>query len=144
MRKRLGGYSPNILRNFRKSIDIYRREYVGSKGLEDITDRDMEGCEEFRRDYAKSTKRIKNRYKQQFKNSVALSTLKGKINYFRQFLRWSATRYNYKGGVNEWKYKISETIKNRREAFSIDQYRNLVRYMRNNKYLNKGKHSDSG
>ena len=144
VRKKMGGYSTNILRNFRKSIDIYWREYVGSKDLDDITDRDMEGYEEFRRDYAKSTKRIKNKYKQNYKDSVALSTLKGEINYFRQFLRWCATRDYYKGGAHEWRYKTSGTIKNRREAFSIDQYRNLVRYMRTNEYLNKGKHSDSG
>jgi hypothetical protein len=55
----MGGYSTNILRNFRKSIDIYWREYVGAKDLDDITDRGMEGYEEFRRDYAKSTKHKK-------------------------------------------------------------------------------------
>ena len=59
MRKRMGGYSTNILRHFRKSIDIYWREYVGAKDLDDITDRDMERYEEFRRDYAKSTERKK-------------------------------------------------------------------------------------
>jgi integrase len=144
IKRGMSGYSSNILRNFRKSIDIYWREYVGSKDLDDITDRDMEGYEEFRRDYAKNTKRVKNRYKQHYKDSVAPSTLKGEINYFRQFLRWCATRDYYKGGAHEWRYRTRENITNRREAFSIDQYRQLVRYMRSNKYLNKGKHSENG
>ena len=116
----MGGYSANILRNFRKSTDIYWREYVGTKDLEDITDRDMEGYEGFRRDYAKNTKRIKNKYKQNYKDIVAPATLKGEINYFRQFLRWSAMRNYYKGGAHEWKYKTSGKIGNRREAFSLD------------------------
>ena len=123
VKREMGGYSANILRNFRKSIDIYWREYVGTKDLQDITDRDMEGYEEFRRDYAKNTKRIKNRYKQNYKDSVALSTLKGEINYFRQFLRWCATRDYYKGGAHEWRYKTTAKIGNRREAFSLEQYR---------------------
>ena len=75
LKRGMNGYSSNILRNFRKSIDIYWREYVGSKDLEDINDRDMEGYEPFRKDFAKSTKRIKNRYRQQYRTTVALSTL---------------------------------------------------------------------
>ena len=144
MHKKMGGYSKNILRNYRKSINIYWREYVGSKDLENITDRDMEGYEEFRRVFAKNTKRKKNKYRQHYKDTVANSTLKGEINYFRQFLRWCATRDYYKGGAHEWRYKTNGKIKNRREAFSIDQYRDLVRYMRTNEYLNKGKHSNNG
>jgi integrase len=144
VRKEIGGYSTNILRNFRKSIHIYWREYVGSKDLEDITDRDMEGYENFRRDYAKNTKRKKNKYRQQYKESVALSTLKGEINYFRQFLRWCAVRDYYKGGAHEWRYKTTGKINNRREAFSLEKYRTLTRYMRSNEYLNKGKHSSNG
>ena len=105
VRKKMSGYSTNILRNFRKSIDIYWREYFGSKDLDDINDRDLKGYEEFRRDYAKSTKRIKNKYKQNYKDTVALSTLKDEINYFRQFLRWCSTRNYYKGGAHEWRYQ---------------------------------------
>ena len=41
IKRGMSGYSSNILRNFRKSIDIYWREYVGSKDLDDITDRDI-------------------------------------------------------------------------------------------------------
>ena len=144
VRKKMGGYTPNILRNLRKSIDIYWREYLGSKDLENINDRDMEGYEEFRRDYAKNTKRIKNKYRQHYKDTVAFSTLKGEINYFRQFLRWCVTRDFYKGGAHEWRYKTAGKIGNRREAFSLEQYRTLVRYLRTNEYLNKGKHSDNG
>lgn len=144
VKKGINGYTPNILRNFRKSIDIYWREYVGKKDLDHIKDTDLEGYEAFRREYAKNTKRIKNRYRQTYKSSVATSTLKGEINYFRQFLRWCAMRGFYRGGAHEWRYKPGGKVRNRREAFSIEQYRTLVRYMRTNEYLNKGKHRNSG
>jgi integrase len=104
----------------------------------------MEGYDEFRRGYTKSTKRIKNRYKQNYKTDVALATLKGEIIYFRQFLRWSAMRGFYKGGAYEWRYKTDSKIGNRREPFSLEQYRTLVRYIRTAHYIIKGKHSDNG
>ena len=138
------GYTANILRNLRKSIDIYWREYIGKKNLDDVSDKDFEGYEEFRRAYAKNTKRIKNRYRTQYKETVAAATLKGEINYFKQFLRWCAHRGLYKGAAHEWRFKTHERIQNRREAFSIEQYRTLTRYMRTNEYLNKGKHSSNG
>ena len=138
------GYTANILRNLRKSIDIYWREYIGKKNLDDVSDKDFEGYEEFRRAYAKNTKRIKNRYRTQYKETVAAATLKGEINYFKQFLQWCAHRGLYKGAAHEWRFKTHERIQNRREAFSIEQYRTLTRYMRTNEYLNKGKHSSNG
>jgi len=144
VKKGMSGYTENILRNFRKSIDIYWREYVGNKVLDDIKDLDLEGYESFRREYASNTKRIKNRYRQLYKTEVALSTLKGEINYFRQFLRWCAMRGFYNGGAHEWRFKSREKISNRREAFSLEQYRTLTRYMRTNEFLNKGKHSSTG
>ena len=142
--KGMNGYTPNILRSLRKSIDLYWREYVGTKELDDIGYTDFEGYEAFRRVYAKNTKRIKNKYRQNYKETVALGTLKAEINYFRQFLRWFATRGLYSGAAYEWRYKPGRNVRNRREAFSLEQYRNLVRYMRTNEYLNKGKHSDKG
>jgi len=139
-----GGYTSNILRNLRKSIDIYWREYLGRKDIEDVSDKDMEGYEAFRRSYAKSTKRIKNRYRQQYKDTVSAATLKGEINYFRQFLRWCSQRGIYKGAAHEWRFKTNERIRNRREAFSIEQYQQLYRYMRTNEFLNKGQHKAKG
>jgi hypothetical protein len=137
-------YTANILRNLRKSIDIYWREYIVKRNLDDVSDKDFEGYEEFRRAYAKNTKRIKNRYRTQYKETVAAATLKGEINYFKQFLQWCAHRGLYKGAAHEWRFKTHERIQNRREAFSIEQYRTLTRYMRTNEYLNKGKHSSNG
>ena len=96
-----------------------------------------------RREYASNTKRIKNRYKQLYKSEVALSTLKGEINYFRQFL-CGVMRGSYNGGAHEWRFKSRERISNRREAFSLEQYRTLTRYMQTNEFLNKGKHSSNG
>ena len=140
----MSGYSINVFRNSRKALNIYWREYVGDKDVDDISDTDFEGYEAFRREYATNTKRIKNRYKQQYKNTVSLSTLKGEINYFRQFLRWCSGRGYYKGGAHNWKYKTSGKLGNRREAFSLEQYRKLVRYMRTTEYLAKGKHGKNG
>jgi integrase len=138
------GYTSNILRNFRKSIHIYWREYIGKKDIEDVSDKDMEGYEQFRRKYAKNTDRKKGRWGQQYKETVAAATLKGEINYFRQFLRWCAQRGIYKGAAHEWRFKTNERIRNRREAFSLEQYQQLYRYMRTNEFLNKGKHQGRG
>ena len=137
--REMNGYSNNILRNLKKSVDLYWKEYVGHKDLDSINYTDFENYEAFRRDYAKSTKRIKNKYKQKYKDTVAISTLKGEINYFRQFLRWCATHGYYQGSSFEWRYKPGTSVRNRREAFSLEQYRKLVRYMRSKTYLNKGK-----
>jgi integrase len=138
------GYTANILRNLRKSIDIYWREYLGRKDIEDVSDKDMEGYEQFRRKYAKNTNRKKGKWGQQYKETVAAATLKGEINYFRQFLRWCSQRGIYKGAAHEWRFKTNERIRNRREAFSIEQYQQLYRYMRTNEFLNKGQHKAKG
>jgi len=144
LKKGMSGYSKSSLRNFQKTMNIYWREYVGNKELDTIKDTDFEEYEAFRREYATNTKRIKSRYQKQYKSSVALSTLKGEINYFRQFLRWCATRGYYKGGAHDWRFKTSGQLGTRRESFSIEQYRSLVRYMRTNEYLTKGKHRNTG
>ena len=138
------GYTSNILRNLRKSVDIYWREYLGKKDIEDVSDKDMEGYEQFRRKYAKNTDRKKGKWGQQYRDTVAAATLKGEINYFRQFLRWCAQRNIYKGAAHEWRFKTNERIRNRREAFSLEQYQQLYRYMRTNEFLNKGKHQGRG
>jgi hypothetical protein len=122
VKKGMSGYSKNSLRNFQKTMNIYWREYVGDKDLDNIKDTDFEKYKAFRREYATNTKRIKSRYQKQYKSSVALSTLKGEINYFRQFLRWCATRGYYKGGAHDWRFKTSGQSGTRRESFSIEQY----------------------
>ena len=144
LKKGLAGYTPNILRNLRKSVHLYWREYVGSKNLEDITHNDMEGYEEFRRGFAKTTKSIRNKWRQNYKSDVALATLKGEINYFRQFLRWCVIRNLYQGSADEWTFKTREKIANRREALHPDHHRKLIAYMRSKKFLDVGRHKDTG
>jgi integrase len=143
LKKGFSGYKRNVLRNQRKSTDLYWREYIGKKNLEDLTSNDMDGYEEFRRSYAKNTKRIKNRYRQQYKDTVSTNTLIGEINYFKQFLRWCAQRGLYSGNCYDWNAGIQKE-RNRREAFSIEQYRTLVRYMRTTEFFNKGPHKAKG
>ena len=119
------------------SKDINSREYIGTKYLKSINGGDMEYYKEFRDDYAKINKHIKNKGKQNYKDNVALATLKGKINHSHQFLCRRATKIYFEGRVQEWKYKPADKNSNHREALSIEQYRTLTRYMRSNEYLNK-------
>jgi integrase len=46
----------------------------------------------------------------------------------------------YTGRAQEWSFKL--TAHNRRSAFSLDEYKALVRYMRTAQFLRKGKHGN--
>ena len=134
----LGGYSKNILRNIRKSMDIYWRDYVGEEPINNINENHLDGYEKYRRSYWKLGKRRK-KGNYPYKEQIASSTLVGEINLFRQFLRWAAMKNLYQGQAYLFQYKTHENIKNRREAFSLEEYRKLTRYLRSKEYLNVGK-----
>ena len=134
----IGGYSKNILRNIRKSMDIYWRDYVGEEPINNINENHLDGYEKYRRSYWKLGKR-KKKGNYPYKEQIASSTLVGEINLFRQFLRWAAMKNLYQGQAYLFQYKTHENIKNRREAFSLEEYRKLTRYLRSKEYLNVGK-----
>jgi integrase len=131
------GFSTHMLRGFRKSIDIYWREYIGSKMIESVSVPDLAEYEVWRRSWALNTKRNKKLHGN-YKTQISTRTVQWEVNAFKQFLRWCALRKIYSGNAFEWRYKVGE--RNRRSAFTRDQYRSLHTYMRTNEYLEKGKH----
>tara|TARA_Y100000034_G_scaffold136147_1_gene211097 strand:- start:393 stop:1667 length:1275 start_codon:yes stop_codon:yes gene_type:complete len=133
----ISGYTTHMYRGFKKSIDIYWREYIGGKSISVIQVADFEGYELWRRDWAKNTKR-KERKHGNYKTDISSRTVQWEINGFKQFLRWAAANGLYSGRAYEWRFKVG--IRNRRAALTREQYRSLHQYMRTGEFLNKGKH----
>ena len=138
LKKGIGGFSKSMARNYSKTVDIYWREYIGTKDIESIDVSDFEDYEVWRQDWSRNTKR--KRKHGNYKDRVTQRTIQFEINAFKAVLRWCAGRKFYSGRAYEWRYKL--TKKNRRSAFTINQYRKLYRYMRTNEFLDKGKHKN--
>jgi len=134
----VSGYSQNMLRGFRKSVDIYWRDYLGERDVASVSASDLEGYEVWRQDWAKITKR-RRKNDQRYKATIAKRTVLWEVNAFKQFLKWCATKGYYNGRAYEWRFKAEQ---NRRSAFTRNQYRQLHRYMRTNDFLDKGKHKN--
>ncbi|MBT3915884.1 MAG: tyrosine-type recombinase/integrase, partial [Rhodospirillaceae bacterium] len=133
------GFSKHMLRGFKKSIDIYWREYLEGKPLETVSVSDLAEYEVWRRSWATHTKRNKLKHGN-YKTDISSRTIQWEVNAFKQFLRWCAMRRIYSGSAFEWKYKLGK--RNRRSAFTREQYRKLHTYMRTKEYLAKGKHGN--
>ena len=53
--KGVSGYTKHMLRGFKKSIEIYWRDYLGERQVNTISATDLEGYELWRQDFAKSS-----------------------------------------------------------------------------------------
>ncbi len=135
----ISGFTKHMYRGFRKSIDIYWREYVGHKSLNSLSIIDFENYEAWRRKWAKNTKR-KKKLHGNYKTEISRRTIQWEVNAFKQMLRWCSQRNLYSGKAYEWKYKVGE--RNRRSGFTINQYRKLYRYMHSDDFLKVGKHGN--
>jgi integrase len=135
----VSGYTQHMLRGYKKNIDIYWREYLGSRDINSIKTEELEQYELWRQKWAKTTKR-KRKNDQRYKDVIAKRTIEWELNAFKTVLRWAATKNFYKGRAYEWRFSNRE--KNRRSAFTREQYRQLHTYMRTNAYLSKGKHGN--
>ena len=127
-------YTPAMLATYQKTVDTYWRAYVGTSELNSISIHDLEDYEAWRRDFARKRSRTNRRYK----SAIAERTVQWEINSFKAMLRWCSMRSWYTGRAQEWSFKL--TAHNRRSAFSLDEYKALVRYMRTAQFLRKGKH----
>lgn len=136
----VANYSPHMLRGFKKSIDIFWREYIGKHQLNSITFTDIEGYELWRRSWAKNPtiKKLHGNYKAQLANR----TIVWEINAFKQFLRWCFVQNLYSGQAYSWQAGKHLLKRQRRSAFTREQYTTLYEYMRTNKFLEKGLHNN--
>jgi len=133
------GFSEHMLRNYKKTIDTHWREYLGSRSLDSLNVADLEDYEAWRRQRAMHLAQNAKKHGN-YKKNLAARTIQWEINSFKAMLRWCAGRNLYNGRVYEWSYKLKE--KNRRSAFTLEQYEKLYRYMRTNMFLRKGKHGN--
>ncbi len=138
LEKGISGFSSGMARTYRKTIDIYWREYIGGKGLDAVSVSDFEDYEVWRQEWSRNTSR--KRKHGNYKTRVKPRTIQFEINAFKTVLRWSAARKFYSGNAYDWSFKLTD--KYRRSALRLDQYRKLYRYMRTNKFHNIGKHGN--
>ena len=136
----VGGFSRHMLRGFRKSINIYWRDYIGLKHLNSITAKHLQNYEEWRREWAKTTDRKK--LHGNYKSDVADSTVLWELNAFKQFLRWCSERNYYSGNAFNWKPSKNLRRRQRRSGFTLAQYKKLHRHMGTQEFRNKGKYKN--
>ncbi|MBT3766533.1 MAG: site-specific integrase [Rhodospirillales bacterium] len=132
----VSGFSKHMLRNFKKSIDIYWKEYVGERLLNSIAVSDFEGYEIWRRSWAKSTSR--KRKHGNYKSEISSRTVLWEINNFKVVLTWCAKKRSYNGQAHTWQFKGAK--RTRRSAFTDVQVGKLTKYLESSKLLQKGKH----
>lgn len=139
LKLRIHGYSEHMNRNYGKTIDTHWREYVGMRSLESLSIADLQDYEAWRQGRAKQLVQDTSKHGN-YKDALSPRTIQWEINNFKAVLRWCAGRNLYNGRAYEWSYKLKE--KNRRSAFTLEQYRKLYRYMRTRKYVQRGKHGN--
>lgn len=131
------GYTLPMFKGYKKNIDIYWREYFEGRPINSVSMSDLEEYEAWRQNWAKSTSR-KRKNDQRYKEKIAKRTIAWEINAFKTVLRWSASKNFYNGRAYEWRY--SAGTKNRRSAFTDQQFRKLYEYMNSEDFLQVGKH----
>lgn len=134
-----GNFTKSMLRIYRKTIERYWLEYCGDLELALVNSETFEKYEIWRRSYYSRQKELGNKIHGNGKDNIADKTLALEYNCFKRCLRWCLENKYYLGNEIQFTYYAK---KNRRRAFSLQQYMRLVRYMRTNDYLNKGKHKN--
>lgn len=139
LRLRVNGFSQHMLRGYKKNIDIYWREYIGENDISTVLESHLSGYEIWRQEWAKNTKR-KRSNDQRYKETISRRTIQWEVNAFKAFLKWCARNNYYNGKAYEWRYSVG--VKNRRSAFTREQYHKLRRYISSPEFFNKGKHKN--
>ena len=117
-----------MFRIYRRHVENYWIDYIGTKNLHLVTKKDLEEYEQWRMVNYIKTKPQRN-------------TLKLEINCMKQVMQWCRDKKLYSGSPIV--FSISTYgHQNRRSSFSIQQYRRIVNYLRTNEWLAVGKHKD--
>lgn len=128
------GWSRHMLAGFRFSLCQYWTAYIGNKQLSMVTVRDFEEYEIWRKEFAKKRALVKSRIAE---SQVARTTLKLEIGAFKQCLRWLKDRNLYVGTADTFRFRTGPKAK--RSAFTVEQYRKLIRYMRTSEFSRRAK-----
>jgi len=125
----LNGYSKDMFRLYDKHVVNYWPRYIGHRKLSTITNRDFRNYEEWRN---KNSIR-----KNSDKQIVSKGTLKQDITLMKSIIRWCLENNIHTGQPISYVFKMG--ARNRRSAFTLQQYRRIITYMRTNEFLVVGK-----
>lgn len=123
------GWSRAMMTIHRLHLLTYWLPYLGQRNLNSINLHDLDGYETWRR--ANNRERCQKRLGN-MRETLARTTINQEIGSFKHCLRWLKERNVYSGSAHSFIYKVGE--KTRRSAFTVEQYRLLIRYMRKREY----------
>jgi integrase len=126
MQEGLNGYSPSMFRLYRKHVVNYWSRYIGHRNLSTLTNNDFRNYEGWRR------KNVIHK-----NNTVSNATLKQDITLMKSIVRWCLENNLHTGTPISYVFKMG--VKNRRSAFTLQQYRRIILYMRTKEFLTVGK-----
>lgn len=130
-------FSPSMLRHYEKTVKLYWYEYIGDLELSMVSHQHFLHYEEWRRNYYQRKMDEGVKLHGSHKENVAGRTIQLEVRCMKTVMKWARQNRLYTGEEISFVYKAR---RGRRHAFSLDQYMTLVRYMRTNKFLQKGKH----
>jgi len=133
----LGSYSKSMFTSYRKTIVRYWKEYIGHLDIKNVNWDHINDYESWRQNYYKEKKKKGIKLHGNSKTQASNRTIESEINNFKTFLRWCSIKGSYFGNALEYKYKNANE-KNKRSAFTTQQWTKLTGYMRRNSWLEVG------
>ena len=125
----LNGYSKHMFRLYNYHVVNYWPKYIGHRKLSTITNTDFRNYEEWR-----NKNSIRNNIDEEI---VSRGTLKSEIILMNSIIRWCLENKIHTGQPISYVYKMG--VRNRRSAFTLQQYRRIITYMRTKEFLVVGK-----
>lgn len=155
--KGLSGYTQHMLRQYRKTICRYWKDYIGATPLRDVSLADMEAYESWRSMYwqhwiddQKKKKKGSTKIRYMPDGSVRLPsnarlrasnrTIGWEINAFKAFLGWTKRKGLYQGDGDLFTFKNGTS--SRRSAFTYKEYQRITSVMRRRAWSQPGKHQN--
>lgn len=155
--KGLSGHTNHMLRQYRKTIRRYWKDYIGEKPLGEVSLEDLEAYEQWRANYwqewIKQQKRRKRgstpirlmpdgsvRLPSNARLRASNRTVGWEINAFKSFLTWAKRKGLYQGDADLFAFKNGTS--SRRSAFTQQEYNRITSVMRRKSWFQVGKYQN--
>lgn len=155
--KGLSGHTKHMLRQYKKTICRYWKDYVGKKPLGEVLLADMEAYEQWRSNYWqrwRDGQKIKKRgalpiqllpdgspkLPSNARLQASNRTVSWEINAFKSFLTWAKRKGLYQGDADLFVFKHGAP--SRRSAFTQREYNRITSVMRRKSWSEVGKHQN--
>ena len=122
-------YSTHMLRIYRRHVQNYWIPYIGEMKLSLVKEKEF-------RDYEKW------RMSNYIKSPPSPRTLQLEITCMKTVMSWCRENGYYSGEPINFVFRLRN--RNRRSAFTREQYRRITQYLRTNEWLEVGKHKQRG